>query len=92
MGVLDARTGRTLAVLEAGWTQVLLDGAGPALLARPDSTRPDRYWFAVLTVEALGVRPIGYQDGLDDASCQIAADLLACRTLAGDLQVWRRPD
>jgi hypothetical protein len=45
----------------------------------------------VLTVDPIAVRPLGHLDGLDGASCQVAADLLACRTLAGELRVWRRP-
>jgi outer membrane protein assembly factor BamB len=92
MGVLDAATGYTLGVLDPGWTQVLLDGVRPAVLARRDSADPDRYWFAVLTVDPIAVRSLGYLDGLDNASCQVASDLLACRTLAGELRVWRMPD
>jgi outer membrane protein assembly factor BamB len=92
MGVLDAATGATLGVLDPGWSQVLPDGVRPALLARRDSAQPDRYWFAVLTIDPLAVRPLGYLDGLDNASCQVASDLLVCRTLAGELRAWRVPD
>ncbi|MEN3310658.1 MAG: hypothetical protein V7603_6860 [Micromonosporaceae bacterium] len=92
--VLDAYTGRLLWLVDPQWTQLVLADAGPgdparpALLRRPDARRPDRYWLAPLAAAA---HPVGYVTGVDWRSCAISGDLLACRTRAGRVAVWRYP-
>jgi outer membrane protein assembly factor BamB len=92
MALLDADTGRQLALVGPQWTNVLLgdrvevDGARPALISRPDGRHADRHWFSRVPQHG---PPLGYLTGVDVPSCQLAADLLACQTSTGRLTVWR---
>jgi hypothetical protein len=85
-GVLDAVTGRMRGEVGAAWTRVLLNGARPPLVSRPDA---DRYWFALLRLEPVTTEPLGYLTDVDGPSCQVSGDLLACLTTRGTLGVWR---
>jgi outer membrane protein assembly factor BamB len=85
-GVLDAGTGRMRGEVGAAWTRVLLNGARPPLVSRPDA---DRYWFALLRLDPVTTEPLGYLTGVDGPSCQVSGDLLACLTTRGTLGVWR---
>jgi outer membrane protein assembly factor BamB len=89
IGVLDARTGRTLRDLRPEATRVFPTGTQRPLLGRPDSAHRDRYWFSELDVDPATVRPLGSLTGIDWQTCQAAGNLLACQTLDQRLRVWR---
>jgi hypothetical protein len=89
IGVLDARTGRTLRDLRPEATRVFPTGTQRPLLGRPDAARRDRYWFSELDVDPAAVRPLGSLTGIDWQTCQAAGNLLACQTVDQRLRVWR---
>jgi outer membrane protein assembly factor BamB len=89
IGVLDARTGRTLADLRGWWPRVYLVAGQQALLGRPDPKQANAYWLGLLDVDRLTVRQLGLISNVDGQSCLANANVVVCQAPDRSLKVWR---
>jgi outer membrane protein assembly factor BamB len=84
--IVDAATLRPVRGL-VGWFPLAGSAPGRWLIARDAPGL--RTWFATLTPDGAGLRPLGWVYGVQISQCEYRDGFVACPTVRDRLQVWR---